>query len=845
MRISRVLRALSACTLLIAASGSAAAQGPLTTALTYQGELINGGTPVNGTVDLRLSLYSARAGGTQIGATQCANDVQVADGRFVLSLDFGAVFTGQRGYLQLEVRTDTGLGCADASGFNALSPRQELTASPNASYSIAAGSAATANNATQLNGQAASFYTSAANLSSGTLPSARLNGTYSSALSLTNVANSFAGNGAGLTGLNASNLASGTLNAARMPSNWAAGGVLTGLFPNPSLASGVVTRANLATDVEAMFGTTTNSWEAPIELGFTATGGNSVAMTVVGTTAYVVSQGDDRLRLYNMSNPGAPIFIGTVATAIDPVAVAVSGTFAYTVNAVGLLQIFNVANPAAPVLTGSVDAGSFSTDVLVKGTVAYVTDRIEFNLKAIQVSNPAAPVVVTSQVFGDMPMCMASAGTALYVGTGIGAELMVFNAAVATAPVLVRSIPLFSPAVAMRTSGSSLFVLEQDGHLEVLTVAAPATPVLIGSVAGPAQPKGLAISGTNAFVIAGTPTSTFNVYDISTPAVPILLGSVSEAGTLASVGASATGAFACSLTPALIRSYQPGPVRTFAEATRFGRGLSASSLLSGRIPDQRLSGTYSSGLVFSNPSNVFIGSGAGLTDLSATNLTSGTLSDSLLSSFVARRNVPNAFTSTADSSFAGQLGIGITAPTAPLHIRGDTLRSRMVMDPGAANGIGEIGIYENTSTSLGSIIRYDGAGTNQLQIIGVNSGPTELILATFDRDGGGSVNVPVTFSAAGKAFRIDHPLDPTNKELWHSCVESPDMKNIYDGVVVTDSQGYATVELPEYFEALNSDFRYQMTVLDSSSFALVRVIRIPSPTRARSEVIRHCASPPR
>lgn len=45
----------------------------------------------------------------------------------------------------------------------------------------------------------------AANLS-GPLPSANLSGTYANALTLNNAANSFAGNGAGLTSLNAANL---------------------------------------------------------------------------------------------------------------------------------------------------------------------------------------------------------------------------------------------------------------------------------------------------------------------------------------------------------------------------------------------------------------------------------------------------------------------------------------------------------------------------------------------------------------------------------------------------------------------------------------------------------------
>ena len=63
------------------------------------------------------------------------------------------------------------------------------------------------------------------------------------------------------------------------------------------------------------------------------------------------------------------------------------------------------------------------------------------------------------------------------------------------------------------------------------------------------------------------------------------------------------------------------------------------------------------------------------------------------------------------------------------------------------------------------------------------------------------------------AFRIDHPLDPGNKYLCHSFVESPDMMNMYNGNVVLDENGTAMIEMPEWFEPLNRDFRYQLTCI--------------------------------
>ncbi len=85
----------------------------------------------------------------------------------------------------------------------------------------------------------------------------------------------------------------------------------------------------------------------------------------------------------------------------------------------------------------------------------------------------------------------------------------------------------------------------------------------------------------------------------------------------------------------------------------------------------------------------------------------------------------------------------------------------------------------------------------------------------------GKVHVNGALSKASGSFKIDHPLDPENKYLYHSFVESPDMMNIYNGNVVTDDEGRAVVVLPEWFETLNRDFRYQLTVIGRFAQAIV------------------------
>jgi len=93
-----------------------------------------------------------------------------------------------------------------------------------------------------------------------------------------------------------------------------------------------------------------------------------------------------------------------------------------------------------------------------------------------------------------------------------------------------------------------------------------------------------------------------------------------------------------------------------------------------------------------------------------------------------------------------------------------------------------------------------------------------------------------TMTAAVKAFKIDHPLDPENKYLIHNSIESNERINIYSGNITTDEEGYAVVQLPEYMSALNTNFKYQLTIVDKS-FARA-VIWEPMNTKDNTFVIK-------
>jgi len=116
----------------------------------------------------------------------------------------------------------------------------------------------------------------------------------------------------------------------------------------------------------------------------------------------------------------------------------------------------------------------------------------------------------------------------------------------------------------------------------------------------------------------------------------------------------------------------------------------------------------------------------------------------------------------------------------------------------AAGGNNNYGVYGYAGTATGKYGVYGSCGSS------------------YGNYGGyfwGNLHATGSNTKGGGGFKIDHPLDPENKYLFHSDVQSPDMMNVYNGNVILDANGEAIIELPYYFEALNADFRYQLTCI--------------------------------
>ncbi len=213
----------------------------------------------------------------------------------------------------------------------------------------------------------------------------------------------------------------------------------------------------------------------------------------------------------------------------------------------------------------------------------------------------------------------------------------------------------------------------------------------------------------------------------------------------------------------------------------------------------------------------------------------GTINGTGTTNRLAKFTGPNSFGNSSIADVSGKVGIGTTSPSSLLTVTGNVTtpvvaatNNSTSATSSAIKGVGNSGygvVGETSTGTTGAGVYGVSTATDGNGILAEANTGTEAFAIWGKSTNGeaghftgkvvvnGDLDVLGTISKDAGSFKIDHPLDPTNKYLYHSFVESPDMMNIYNGNVTLDGRGEAAVTMPQWFSALNKEFRYQLTAV--------------------------------
>ncbi len=306
--------------------------------------------------------------------------------------------------------------------------------------------------------------------------------------------------------------------------------------------------------------------------------------------------------------------------------------------------------------------------------------------------------------------------------------------------------------------------------------------------------------------------SNTGIYNTATGAQALYFNSTGQSNT-----GDGTGALASNSTGSFNTASGAGALEfstTGSNNTATGEyTLYSNTTGNGNTSDGYYAGNTADSSALTGNSNTAVGSHALFSTGTLTNATTiGAYAEVSESNALVLGSI-NGVNGAASSTF---VGIGTTTPQAALDVLGATTLHALIGNGGCGTTYAGIGFIASGGFA-GNCTNYAllGETNGNLYINSTQSGTiffrnqNGANLMTINPSG--DVSIQGSLSKGSGSFKIDHPLDPANKYLYHSFVESPDMMNIYNGVATLDAHGAAWITLPGYFEALNRDFRYQLT----------------------------------
>ena len=292
----------------------------------------------------------------------------------------------------------------------------------------------------------------------------------------------------------------------------------------PAVPAGVGASASSCSQVGITWGASTDTGGSGLK-GYNVYRNNSFLKQVTSTSTtdaglvasttytYAVSAIDNagnesaRSAAVSSATPACPSaatgaeMIGCVAAIGAAKDVVVENGRAYVASAEFGLAIADVSNPAAPVAIGVTSPPFYAERVAVSGTLAVLTGN-GLGLNVVDVSDPRQPRVLSSMA-GTMKG-VAMAGQYAYVivvvpGNPARTDLMVVDLRTPANPVIAGRVTV-ATATELRVVGSIVFLAARVAGVQLVDVSHPAAPTILGTIDTPDNAKGVAISGSYAFV---------------------------------------------------------------------------------------------------------------------------------------------------------------------------------------------------------------------------------------------------------------------------------------------------------------------------------------------------------